>query len=718
MSAVLAPIEAEPARGAPTRSPATATRQVPDEDRTAQVARTVDAATRTPVRPPGASRAVITRRRWVMVEIVGVSLWCVIGFNLFIDAARSMEITISSGILERLGEENVSTVLGDAFLIFGPEGPPIVANLTASCSSLGNMLALSALAFACMRQRPQAAVGLLCAAVWAVVANQIRLVLSLLAGVRLGVRSLVLFHDWVGAIINFCFVLIGLLVMVAFTMQQPERAEQDRSGRHTARRPYAWARPGLGYRVDLDELPPTPRIRVAALVHRWLLPRPVSRWLGARRERRRIDYRLGHLDPADRAAAVIELTGHGLGAHTATLIAVATFENDGRVLNALAEAIAARQWEPVSDHRISALRLWARAWLMRRPVSHERRALARVYEGRLIAVTGAGGPAGVAVIRSLQASGHRVLGIDADTDAVGLRLADEAAVLPRADEEDFPDALLDAVAQHRPAALICTVAEEYGPLGEQVEALAELGCGTWLPPLDAAETCLDKKAFAVALKKAGVPHPATAVTRVAAGRIPGPWIVKPNRGRGSRDVMTATTSKELSQAFATVPDPVVQTRLDGREFTADVLVDRRGNVLTCVPRWRDETRGGISVRGSTFDSHAVTRVVIAAVTAVGLTGPSNVQGFVADPEALDEDPEADVRVTIVEINPRFSGGLPLTLASGADVVGTYLAGILDPAAPLPRLTYAPEVRMARRFAEVYYDADGTAVIDPLEASCP
>jgi carbamoyl-phosphate synthase large subunit len=170
---------------------------------------------------------------------------------------------------------------------------------------------------------------------------------------------------------------------------------------------------------------------------------------------------------------------------------------------------------------------------------------------------------------------------------------------------------------------------------------------------------------------------------------------------------------ELDHAFAAVPDAVAQTRLPGLEFTADVLVDRDGSLLTCVPRWRDETRGGISVRGTTFDSTAVTAVVAAALAAVGHTGPANVQGFVADPAALAADPDADVAVAVVEVNPRFSGGLPLTLAAGADVVGTYLSGILQPDLELPRLTYRPDVRMARHFAEVYYAADGSAVADPL-----
>ena len=147
---------------------------------------------------------------------------------------------------------------------------------------------------------------------------------------------------------------------------------------------------------------------------------------------------------------------------------------------------------------------------------------------------------------------------------------------------------------------------------------------------------------------------------------------------------------------------MAQTRLGGREFTADALVDRSGDVLTVVPRWRTETKAGISVKGETFASEPVTDLVRAALTAVGLTGPANVQGFVAD----------DGTATVVEINPRFSGGLPLTLAAGADVVGAYLAGIRDPGAALPSLGFRPGVAMSRYFAETYTSGDGEPVLDP------
>ena len=249
------------------------------------------------------------------------------------------------------------------------------------------------------------------------------------------------------------------------------------------------------------------------------------------------------------------LAGRGLAAHTATLVAVATYETDTEVLDALADAVAARQWEPVSDRQIAALRLWARAWMMRAPDDD-------TPTGKLVAVTGAGGPAGVAVIRALRAAGRPVLALDASPDAVGLRLATNAEVVPRADAPDFGDELVRILDKHRPAALICTVAEEYAALHPLVARLTALECATWLPDPAAVEVCLDKRAFAQALRAAAVPHPPTAATRgdAAAGawspRTPGPsctgrWPPCPSRSR--RPGWPAGSSPRTCSSAGTAP---------------------------------------------------------------------------------------------------------------------------------------------------------------------
>jgi carbamoyl-phosphate synthase large subunit len=326
--------------------------------------------------------------------------------------------------------------------------------------------------------------------------------------------------------------------------------------------------------------------------------------------------------------------------------------------------------------------------------------------GRAVLVTGSGGPAGIAVIRRLVALGCRVVAADADGTAAGGALAPVSVIVPPADHPRFVDALLGAAAAYGVDALISTVAEELPALTDAAGRLTAAGVATWLPDLQAADLCCDKAAFADRMASAGVPHPRTAARPTDVGDMPGPWIVKPRVGRGSRGVQLLDSRLAVLAALAGDPELIAQTRLGGREFTADALVDRDGTLLTVVPRWRDETKAGISVKGTTFESQTVTSVVADALAAVGLTGPANVQGFV----------DADGAATVVEINPRFSGGLPLTLAAGADVVGTYLTGIRDPLAELPLLYFTPGVRMSRYFAETYSRADGLPVVDPCAAT--
>jgi carbamoyl-phosphate synthase large subunit len=325
--------------------------------------------------------------------------------------------------------------------------------------------------------------------------------------------------------------------------------------------------------------------------------------------------------------------------------------------------------------------------------------------GPAVLVTGAGGPAGVAVVRRLVALGHRVVAVDADPAAAGLALASSGVTVPRADDPCFLAALLAVAAVQRVDALVGTVAEELPALAAGADRLTAAGIATWLPDAAAVDLCCDKAAFAGRMHARGVPHPATAGTAAEAAAVPGPWVVKPRSGRGSRGVRLLDDAAEVAAALAADPALIVQTRLPGREFTADALVDRGGRLLTVVPRWRDETKAGISVKGTTFASDAVTDVVAAALAAVELTGPANVQGFVVD----------DGEATVVEINPRFSGGLPLSLAAGADLVGTYLAGVRDPGAQLPHLWFTPGVRMSRYFAETYTGPDGAPVADPCAA---
>ena len=296
----------------------------------------------------------------------------------------------------------------------------------------------------------------------------------------------------------------------------------------------------------------------------------------------------------------------------------------------------------------------------------------------VVLVTGAGGPAGVAVIQALQAAGHRTVGVDVSPDAAGIRLADEGTVIPQAGNPYLHTAITTIIDRYDVSTLISTIPAE-------MSALDKLDIPHWFPSLSARSLCTDKWLFYQALLAADIPTPCS--SSCVDNSVPGPWILKPRSGSGSKGIRTTGSSWTIGALWNT--GDILQTQIAGREFTADCLVARDGTVVACVPRWRIATRGGISTIGETFESDDVTAMCSRVLQTIRLTGVANVQGFV------NRD-----GVTIIECNPRFSGGLPLTVESGANIPAEYVRMIHD-SDYMPTIVYRSGVKMSRYFSAVY-----------------
>jgi len=433
------------------------------------------------------------------------------------------------------------------------------------------------------------------------------------------------------------------------------------------------------------------------------------RWAHRHRSDRHLIELLNDPRPPVRQVAAGIAGQHGIRRHAATLIARAGVEDDALVRRTLAEAVARNQWEPLDTPDMVELRFWASSVLAAGQVATVDRAdeggdrwaplrARRTPEpgaGLTVLVTGGGGPAGVAVLQELRRLGHRTVSADADPVSAGVHLADEAFLLPRAEAPTYLSRLVAESVRREVDVIVATVAEELLVLDDHADEVSANGLAVWGPTREAVEVCCDKWAFAQLACAHGDPVPATALGSVAGVwlQVPGPWIVKPRNGRGSRDVYPVDSPAELRWAIGRVPDALVQTRATGREFTVDVLMGDDATLVAAVPRWRLQTRGGISTRGETFSSAPLVEAVERLLGHVGLRGPANVQGF------LDAD-----EVTFIEVNPRFSGGLPLSLAAGADLIGEYIRRALGTEGDPALLAYRPGVRMTRWFAQSFDEA--------------
>ena len=169
-----------------------------------------------------------------------------------------------------------------------------------------------------------------------------------------------------------------------------------------------------------------------------------------------------------------------------------------------------------------------------------------------------------------------------------------------------------------------------------------------------------------------------------------PVIVKPRRGAGSRGVRIVKDRQALT-AQGIDPTQIIQEFLPGQEYSVDVIADREGHVVAAVPRTRTRVDSGVSIAGLTLHDPELEAVASAVATAIGLIGVANVQ-LRRDVNGLP---------ALLEVNPRFAGAMPLTIAAGVDLPSLALDLALG--RPLPQRVDFVELANVRFLEDVFVD---------------
>jgi carbamoyl-phosphate synthase large subunit len=313
-----------------------------------------------------------------------------------------------------------------------------------------------------------------------------------------------------------------------------------------------------------------------------------------------------------------------------------------------------------------------------------------------ILLTGAGGAALPALIDGLRLKGYRVVAVDADPNAAGLYLADRGYRIPFANDAGFVPSMRRICRAESVAALVPLVDEELLP---SARLATELGIALIGPEPAFIEVSLDKYALMQRLVEVGLPAPQTRLLATGIDGMELPLILKPRVGRGSRGIKIVRTRRELdSHLDVARPDPdatLVQTFVDGPEYTVSVVVWRDGRVRAVVPKEVIDKRG-ITRIAMTRANDAIDRLCRAIQANLKANGPFNVQ--------LRLDPKSGVPLTF-EINPRFSTTVTLTQAAGVDELGSLADLALGHEPPVEAWQWKEGVTLIRRSVDAFISAD-------------
>ena len=138
-----------------------------------------------------------------------------------------------------------------------------------------------------------------------------------------------------------------------------------------------------------------------------------------------------------------------------------------------------------------------------------------------------------------------------------------------------------------------------------------------------------------------------------------PLVVKPRFGFGSAHTYVAHNLEQLTVFFHIGPQMIVQPKIEGADFDFDICNDLAGKPLSVI-LWRKfrstmgETENVVSVK----DDRLLELGVRLGKT-LGQIGPMDVDLIV---DELGHP-------TIIEMNPRFGGGYPVSHLAGADFTG-------------------------------------------------
>jgi carbamoyl-phosphate synthase large subunit len=303
------------------------------------------------------------------------------------------------------------------------------------------------------------------------------------------------------------------------------------------------------------------------------------------------------------------------------------------------------------------------------------------------------------VIKALREDGRATFLAIGDMDTLNATKAfvDAFVQLPPASSPGFANACLEAARSLKIDLFIPLIVErEFLPLDAVRASFDAIGCRLLIPDRDVIVRTSDKLAFARFLEELGIPGPAT--FEYTPGFVPErfPVYLKPRSGSGSVGTLRVESAQSLAEAAHGRDGLIVQEVAEGSEFTVDCFASEPGRVVAAVPRERIAIKAGVSVKGRTYHHPEIERICSTVVERSGIAGPSNVQGML----------RSDGAFSIIEMNPRFSGTLALTTASGINFTTLLLDGIEGKPVPDLRGKHRADVRMVRYWSEVFEEPDG------------
>lgn len=258
----------------------------------------------------------------------------------------------------------------------------------------------------------------------------------------------------------------------------------------------------------------------------------------------------------------------------------------------------------------------------------------------------------------------KLIATDNSKYAPALYFADKQYIVPRIDDPQYVDTILEICKKEQINAVTTFIDPEIEILAKHRDKFSAIGVEVLAPYEKTAELCFDKYKMFKHLKENGI---MTVTTwgciedfdqAIKNGEIRFPVFVKPRTGSGSVGARRVNTYEELRLAVDADSTLIIQELMDCEDIDADVYIDTISHeAVSAFLKRKIETRIGGASKTISFKDYKLFNLIQKAVSVLDFNGPVDMDFFFRNGEYY-----------LSEINPRFGGAYLHAYGAGVDFI--------------------------------------------------
>jgi len=298
-----------------------------------------------------------------------------------------------------------------------------------------------------------------------------------------------------------------------------------------------------------------------------------------------------------------------------------------------------------------------------------------------ILVTGVGAIIGQGIIKSLMTAADpvKIIGIDMNPRAVGFKWTDASYVVPRADSDEWPDAICEICNREEIKLILPGIEQDLRALIRHKERISKNAKAfILLNSEEALHAGFDKWYLFQLAMKHQIPVPLACLASDEQGAQvlmdKGPLLLKPRAGMAGKGIFRVDHPSELDNIKCKINKEayICQQFIghDDEEFTASCFGNINGTVTGPIIL-RRKLNYGSTFEAETIEDEGLSRIIRKISSHLSIIGPTNFQFRKKDGEYM-----------LIEVNPRFSSSTSIKSAFGFNepymAVQNYAYGISFP----------------------------------------